>query len=243
MKHALAFNMHLCFLVFSAAQVCMISSISMWNQLQFNVIWFADQQVDEEELPEGDEDAAEEAPEEDVQPPPPEVVYDAETQKLIDRANEARKEHERAQAAVRDISSDITQIEEYLSRDFGVDEEYATLLSQCFEFTDHEYVYKLCPFDRTVQQPKSSGHETRLGSWSTWEGSEANKYEYMIFDRGQQCWNGPQRTTRVRVNCGNENRLVSVSEPNRCEYFFDFITPAACRELPSEYHDSIHDEL
>lgn len=101
----------------------------------------------------------------------------------------------------------------------------------------------MCPFDKTSQQPKSSSSETQLGSWGKWSGSEMNKYEQMTFEKGQSCWNGPQRSTLVKVNCGGENKLTSVSEPNRCEYLFDFTTPAACRELATDVRDNLRDEL
>lgn len=144
---------------------------------------------------------------------------------------------------MKDIQNEIKDIEEYLELDFGPDEEFATLRGQCFEYTDHEYIYKLCPFDKTLQQPKSSSLETRLGVWADWAGPEENKYEVMLFEKGQSCWNGPQRSTRVQVSCGSENKVTSVSEPNRCEYSFDFITPAACREIGLDSNDDVHDEL
>ena len=69
----------------------------------------------------------------------------------------------------------------------------------------------------------------------------------MIYSEGDQCWNGPKRSTKVNLICGLRNELVSVSEPNKCEYLFNFETPAACQPLESLMEDDNyifeHDEL
>jgi len=44
------------------------------------------------------------------------------------------------------------------------------------------------------------------------------------------------------MRCGTENALTSVSEPNRCEYVFEFVTPSICQLVEAtETHG--HDEL
>lgn len=209
----------------------------------------------EHDLDEGEEHAEEEDEEEEEQEPetvPAEkeeeapndtTPYDENTQRLIKEANDARNEYNIAEKAVKDIQAEIRRIEEFLEKDFGPDEEFAPLQGQCFDYTDYEYIYKLCPFEKASQQPKSGSVDTRLGTWSKWTGLEDNKYSTMLYDHGQSCWNGPSRSTVVKLSCGSENRITSVSEPNRCEYLFEFTTPAACRELASEHSDDVHDEL
>ncbi|XP_045468923.1 glucosidase 2 subunit beta [Harmonia axyridis] len=206
-------------------------------------------EFNEEEQTEEDGEDEEENTEKEQQEPevqeesPPPIVYDDETQKLVDAATAARNEFSNAESAVKDLEAEIRDIKEYLEKDFGPDEEYAPLLGQCFEYVDHEYVYKLCPFDKTVQQPKSGSMETRLGSWGHWSGPDHNRYERMTFERGQACWNGPQRSTVVTVTCGSDNKLTSVTEPNKCEYVFEFSTPAACYDLARDPQENAHDEL
>ena len=70
--------------------------------------------------------------------------------------------------------------------------------------------------------------------------SQHKKNNLIFYFIGVQCWNGPQRSTKVNLRCGAENKLVSAAEPNRCEYEFMFETPAACQPLPPTTH---HDEL
>lgn len=215
-------------------------------------------QSEQEEFPEGEEDLdedldqepdqepEEEFPQEDKQEEdstPEPQKYDENTQNLINQANSARDEFSTAEQSVRNIQNEMNQIEEYLAKDFGPDEEFATLEGHCFEYTDYEYIYRLCPFDKAMQQAKSGHSDTRLGSWSRWSGPEDDLYSMMLYDKGQSCWNGPQRSTQVHVSCGSENKIISVSEPNRCEYLFDFITPAACREASEDRNEDLHDEL
>ncbi|CAG9766825.1 unnamed protein product [Ceutorhynchus assimilis] len=200
------------------------------------------------ELEEGeieqDEEDEEEAEPEETQEEEHKVEYDEETQKLVDQATEARNQYDDADRDVKSINDQIRQIEESLKKDFGPEEEFASLEGQCFEFKNLEYTYKLCPFEKTVQIPNSNSMETSLGRWGKWDGPSGNSYSAMLYDNGQNCWNGPNRSTKVNLFCGGENKVTSVSEPNRCEYAFDFETPAACHIAGSRDGEAdVHDEL
>ncbi|ESO97115.1 hypothetical protein LOTGIDRAFT_226808 [Lottia gigantea] len=204
-----------------------------------------DEEEDDEELEDEDYDAT-------TPPPPVEEVpedkmpdYDEETQKLIDAAEQARNEFNDADRKVKDTENEINTVRQYLDIDFGPEFEYGSLKGQCFEMTDREYTYKLCPFDKASQRPKNGGSETSLGNWGHWSGSEADKYSAMKYEKGQNCWSGPDRSVEVILQCGTENLLLSASEPSRCEYRFDFATPARCidpatlQPSPKDTHDEL----
>uniref|UniRef100_A0A673M3G2 Glucosidase 2 subunit beta n=1 Tax=Sinocyclocheilus rhinocerous TaxID=307959 RepID=A0A673M3G2_9TELE len=136
--------------------------------------------------------------------------YDADTQALIDAAQKARDDFEEAEKALREMDDQI------------------------------RYIYRLCPFNRVSQKPKYGGSETNLGTWGSWSGPENNKYLLMKYDHGTGCWQGPNRSTTVKLTCGKETVVTSTSEPSRCEYLIEFTTPAVCQE-PANTDLSPHD--
>lgn len=77
---------------------------------------------------------------ETTEPQEPEAQYDEETQALIDEANGARERFQETVKAVDELQSEIRQLEEKLDRDYGPQEEFASLDGECFEYTDLEYI-------------------------------------------------------------------------------------------------------
>lgn len=109
---------------------------------------------DEEETGEGEIEQLE------TPVPTSEPEYDEETKRLIEEATKARNEYEAAQQELSGLEAEKKQIEELLNKDYGLNEEFAILNGECFDYEDREYIYRLCPFDRAVQKPKD-GSETR----------------------------------------------------------------------------------
>ncbi|XP_069460328.1 glucosidase 2 subunit beta isoform X2 [Ambystoma mexicanum] len=174
---------------------------------------------------------------EDKMPP-----YDEATQALIDEAQKARDEYEEAVRSLKDMEDSIRNLEKEISFDFGPQGEFSYLYGQCYELSTNEYVYRLCPFNRVSQKPKNGGSETNLGTWGFWAGPEDDKFSVMKYEHGTGCWQGPSRSTNVKLSCGKETVVTSTTEPSRCEYLMEFFTPSACME-PQEVDPSDHDEL
>ncbi|XP_021377266.1 glucosidase 2 subunit beta-like isoform X2 [Mizuhopecten yessoensis] len=170
-------------------------------------------------------------------------AYDEETQVLIEAADAARNAFNAADEKLQSINREITSLQSYMNLDFGNDEEFSELKDKCFEYTDREYTYKLCTYERASQRPKAGGTETSLGNWGRWSGPDNDRYSSQLYERGQNCWNGPDRSVKVHFKCGPENQLINAYEPSRCEYAFDFVTPVSCSGRLSPMETRSHDEL
>ncbi|CAG8804785.1 5998_t:CDS:2, partial [Racocetra fulgida] len=131
----------------------------------------------------------------------------------------ARSAYEGAEQEQKDIEDSIDEINSKLSLNYGLKDEFATLDDECF---DHD-----------------SGD-----NFAKWIGAESKDdpqhYTQMLYENGARCWNGPARSVKVYLECGAENQILSVSEPEKCEYHMKMITPAVCLENNSP--KIVHDE-
>ncbi|XP_010249817.1 PREDICTED: glucosidase 2 subunit beta-like [Nelumbo nucifera] len=135
-----------------------------------------------------------------------------------------RKEYDDSNKKLSKILSTISSLTEKLKHDFGPDKEFYSFYDRCFENRQNKYVYKVCPFKKALQV---EGHSTtHLGRWEKFEDS----YRVMVFSNGDRCWNGPDRSLKVKLRCGLNNELADVDEPSRCEYMAILSTPAVCLE-------------
>uniref|UniRef100_A0AC35U0V9 Glucosidase 2 subunit beta n=1 Tax=Rhabditophanes sp. KR3021 TaxID=114890 RepID=A0AC35U0V9_9BILA len=148
---------------------------------------------------------------------------------------------------VREINDKINSAEDadrdnasFLKQDFGEDKSWGPLYKKCFEYKQKQYVYKLCLFDKTSQKDSNGYSETSLGNWENWSTTSSVPHTLQSYTHGQGCWNGPDRSTKVVIECGNETELVDASEPAKCEYQFTLVTPAVC---PNPATIGPHDEL
>ncbi|KAF1763744.1 hypothetical protein GCK72_003689 [Caenorhabditis remanei] len=167
--------------------------------------------------------------------------YPAEVQQASEKAREARRLFDEVNMKVQDLDSKIRDAENFANFDYGEDSSWAALKDKCFDRNVQQYTYQFCPFGQNTQKDTGAYSGTSLGSFKEWSGGEGmKKYSKMHFGDGQQCWNGPKRSTDITIECGEESELVEVTEPAKCEYHFTFRTPLACSDPDVEI---VHEEL
>ena len=134
-------------------------------------------------------------------------------------------------ATVREVEPVIA-----LESDFGEHYEWHALFTNCYTVKDGGFDYRLCPFASFTQE--SLGKSRSLGTYKGWQqrpqeqqqqtsSGSALFEEAMVFSGGQLC-EGKPRQARVHFHCGDEDKLISVSEPATCMYEALFSTPSAC---------------
>lgn len=163
--------------------------------------------------------------------------YDLKIKEIIEKSKKACSEYKAAKEVLENIEQEIASLENALTKDYGPDNEFTMMETECFKYFDHSFHYKICPFNKILQSHSVDGPETILGIWAGWLD---NDHKIMLYDRGEFCWKDHQRTVKVLVNCGLTNEVVRVSEPTKCEYIFELVSPAACKTPEKSF---IHDEL
>lgn len=66
-----------------------------------------------------------------------------------------------------------------------------------------------------------------LGVWKEWI-IVNNTFQAMFLANGDVCPGEKPRQTKVKLRCGDQNKVVSVIEPTMCQYEVRFETPLAC---------------
>ena len=177
-------------------------------------MYVQDEFDDDYEDMENEEDEEEEE-DESVAPVRNTVSFDPETQKLIDVFEEAETLYNEAKNRHDGVKRQLEDVRKLNNIDFGAEEEFFALKGQCFEKRDEQYTYKLCPFDRSDQDG------TNIGRWDSWEvGADGvNRYNVMVYNKGNSCWQGPQRSTRVEVSNFSFSCVLGVKCFLKCKLF------------------------
>ncbi|CAH8301415.1 unnamed protein product [Eruca vesicaria subsp. sativa] len=139
-------------------------------------------------------------------------------------ADRVRKEYDESNSKLKKIQSRVSSLERKLKQDFGPEKEFYSFHGRCFESKQGKYTYKVCAYKEATQEEGYS--KTQLGGWDKFE----NSYQFMTYTNGDKCWNGPDRSLKIKLRCGLKNELMDVDEPSRCEYAAVLSTPARCLE-------------
>lgn len=141
---------------------------------------------------------------------------DREDKEKADRIEKLEKE-------IKSLESDIAIYQENLAFDFGKDDIFRAVVGTVITASLGEYQYSLDLLG-TVRQDA-----TTIGKFSGFKDGR------LVYTGGEKCWNGPKRSAEVELICGSENRLLSVGEPEKCQYLFRATSPLLCEKLSEEY--------
>ncbi|KAG5980722.1 hypothetical protein E4U55_003723 [Claviceps digitariae] len=153
----------------------------------------------------------------------------------------AREAFEAADEELRSKTRDRDEETEDLKKDYGPSDIFRAIKNKCVSIDAGEYEYELCYMDKTMQKSKKGHGHTNMGNFVRIERQMADDEErldgkslgrgeriVLKYENGQQCWNGPQRSTDVWLGCADKEELWRVSEAEKCVYKMEVGTPAAC---------------
>ena len=154
---------------------------------------------------------------------------------------DAKKVVADAERDLNNARNDQKSQKEDLEKDYGPDGIFRALRDQCTSKDSGEYTYELCFLGRVTQKPKKGGGDVNMGNFNRFEmetvdedvpvdgkGLGSGERVVMVYEGGQHCWNGPNRSTRVVMACAEENEVWKVSESEKCVYRMEVGTPAVC---------------
>lgn len=132
-------------------------------------------------------------------------------------------------SAMESLKSEITlllkQIQFYtnnLAQDYGPKSIFRVLEKKQISGNYKGYNYRIGLFDSIFQD------DVLIGKFDTYLDRK------MIYANGQKCWNGPKRSASIEFICGSMQKILSVSEPEKCHYQFEISTPLVCEEYTED---------
>ena len=153
-----------------------------------------------------------------------------------DAYNDVKKQKEGLESSIQEKKND-------LAKDYGPNDVFRALKDTCTSIDAGEYKYELCWMARTTQVSLKSNSHTSLGDFRRLEKLYVDEEEgvdgrglgrgerwQMVFEDGQQCWNGPRRSTVVVMRCREKEEVWRVVEAEKCVYRMEVGTPAVCDE-------------
>ncbi|KAF1327755.1 Glucosidase, partial [Globisporangium splendens] len=131
----------------------------------------------------------------------------------------ARERHQETTRKLLTEEEELRKLDAILNKSYGADRVMYSLRDQCYETKSGEYTYSICLYGQAKQTA------TRLGAMK----DVAEDTSEIEFTGGDKCWNGPERSLKVTLECGAlPVELYAVDEPATCVYTAKLRTPIAC---------------
>lgn len=119
-------------------------------------------------------------------------------------------------------NAELLILTDQLLQNYGPDDIFRAVENEWVTLEINSYTYKLGFLDAIYQDT------TLVGRFAGYDG------ERLHYKAGAKCWNGPQRSAVVEIQCGDKNELVLVSEPEKCSYSFVLVSPLGCEPQTDE---------
>ncbi|EED21667.1 protein kinase C substrate, putative [Talaromyces stipitatus ATCC 10500] len=173
----------------------------------------------------------------------PGAENEAQTESKV--VTEARDALRSEQSALEQTLRSINDHKADLEKDYGPDGIFRPLKDVCIQKDSGEYTYEHCFLAQTKQIPKKGGATVTMGKFHAISSitvddantaGEIRQVEKIALEytSGQQCWNGPARSTTVILECGEDNEILKVMEDEKCVYSMLVTSPVACVETTKE---------
>jgi protein kinase C substrate 80K-H len=141
-----------------------------------------------------------------------------------------REEAEQARTALREAENlqkeqekQVSSLQEALSKSYGNENVLYSLRDRCVESRSGQYVYSMCYYGHAKQDSIS------LGMMEPPVFPEGDEDKITLkFTKGTKCWNGPERSLSVTFQCGAQEELYQIEEPETCVYKALLKTPLGC---------------
>lgn len=125
------------------------------------------------------------------------------------------------------LSSQISSMKHELEFNYGPEDVLRPLKDITVKNHIGEYDYEVGYLGEVRQT--GHGNSVRIGQFDNFEIVD-NQFK-LHYSNGEKCWNGPKRSATVLIECGTDPELVSVTEPEKCEYLIRIKAPIGCMDL------------
>lgn len=105
----------------------------------------------------------------------------------------------------------------------------------------NKYKYSICPYGDSKQDTTSLGNSFSIVNEKgeaidtlgmnihvTKQNTMPDGNIYFYWKNGRSCWNGPQRSLKLKLVCHDSVELLSLIEPSMCVYEGELGTPSVC---------------